>query len=111
MRGSQHSPRWFRIRKSLAPLSRFHQSYAVRGEVNEAILLVLSTSKRIPCDDASWDISGFREIWEETFKKSYLRSCNIKDPSFKGEKLANNLNDVSKYSDGPCAEHIVHTVV
>jgi hypothetical protein len=36
-----HIPRLFCMRKNIAPLSRFHQSCADRGEVNEAILLVL----------------------------------------------------------------------
>jgi hypothetical protein len=36
-----HMPRLFCVRKNIAPLSRFHQSCADRGEVNEAILLVL----------------------------------------------------------------------
>jgi hypothetical protein len=50
-----HIPRLFCMRKNIAPLSPFHQSCADRGEVNEAILLVLY--KRIP-RYASSHISG-----------------------------------------------------
>lgn len=39
-----HIPCLFSIRNNLAPLSRFHQSCANRGEANKVILLVLYKS-------------------------------------------------------------------